>query len=48
MPQPKQTTMVSRSFGAEVRDYDELANAIPCSRPMRRAPFARPISSQPR
>ena len=28
MPQPKQTTMVSRSFGAEVRDYDELANAI--------------------
>ena len=28
MPQPKQTTMVSRSFGTEVRDYDELANAI--------------------
>ena len=28
MPQPKQTTMVSRSFGMEVRDYDELANAI--------------------
>ena len=28
MPRPKQTTMVSRSFGAEVRDYDELANAI--------------------
>ena len=28
MPQPKQTTMVSRSFGAEVRDYDKLANAI--------------------
>ena len=28
MPQPKQTTMVSQSFGAEVRDYDELANAI--------------------
>ena len=28
MPQPKQTTMVSRSFGKEVRDYDELANAI--------------------
>ena len=28
MPQPKQTTMVSRSFGAKVRDYDELANAI--------------------
>ena len=28
MPKPKQTTMVSRSFGAEVRDYDELANAI--------------------
>ena len=27
MPQPKQTTMVSRSFGTEVRDYDELANA---------------------
>ena len=28
MPQPKQTTMVSRSFGTEVRDVDELANAI--------------------
>ena len=28
MPQPKQTTMVSQSFGTEVRDYDELANAI--------------------
>ena len=28
MPQPKQTTMVSRSFGTEVRAYDELANAI--------------------
>ena len=28
MPQPKQTTMVSLSFGKEVRDYDELANAI--------------------
>ena len=28
MPRPKQTTMVSRSFGTEVRDYDELANAI--------------------
>ena len=27
MPQPKQTTMVSQSFGAEVCDYDELANA---------------------
>ena len=28
IPQPKQTTMVSRSFGTEVRYYDELANAI--------------------
>ena len=28
MPRPMQTTMVSRSFGTEVRDYDELANAI--------------------
>ena len=28
MPQPKQTTMVSRSFGTEVRGYDALANAI--------------------
>ena len=28
MPQPKKTTMVSRSFGTEVRDYDELANAV--------------------
>ena len=28
MPQPKKTTMVSRSFAAEVRDYDELANAV--------------------
>ena len=28
MPQPKQTTMVSRSFGTEVRHCDELANAI--------------------
>ena len=40
MPQPKQTTMVSRSFGTEVRDYDELAMRSPCSRPMRRALFA--------
>ena len=28
MPQPKQTTMVSRSFGAEVREFDDLANAV--------------------
>ena len=28
MPQPKQTTMVSRSFGTAVRDPDELAHAI--------------------
>ena len=28
VPQPKQTTMVSRSFDAEVRDREELANAI--------------------
>ena len=28
MPQPKQTTLVSRSFSAEVRRLDELANAV--------------------
>ena len=28
MPQPKQTTMVSRSFGDEVREFDDLANAV--------------------
>ena len=28
MPQPKHTTMVSRSFGTAVRDIDELAHAI--------------------
>ena len=28
MPQPKQTTMVSRSFDDEVRELDDLANAI--------------------
>ena len=28
MPQPKQSAMVSRSFGTEVRDFDTLANAV--------------------
>ena len=28
MPQPKQTTMVSRSFGTAVKDADELAHAV--------------------
>ena len=28
MPQPKRTTMVSRSFGAEVRRRDDIADAI--------------------
>ena len=50
MPQPKQTTMVSRSFGAEVRDYDELANAITvfatdAAKSIRRANLVTPSAS---
>ena len=48
MPQPKQTTMVSRSFGTEVRDYDELANAIAMFATDAARSIRRANSSQPR